>query len=412
MCPLARYKLPPTTTRRKRRDTLLDLTEEITMRKRCLPLILFCALLAVLLVACNRVPETIKIGVGQPLSGGSMREGQDLLNGALLAVEEINAAGGVRLGSDRVRLELVAQDDKSNAEGGVAAAKALVDADVTVAIGHLSSGISIAAAPIYAKAGIPQLAISTKASYTQLNLPTTLRLVANDDLQAQAMASYAASLAGAQKFAVVDDASVYGRGLGDAAAAGLASRGKSVLLRQSLDRTTVEFAPTVAEIGKSAVDVVVTVLNDFQVRALIEQLAKAGLTDVRILGGDGIKTDQLYPVARMVRAIYATSPILEPQEFPTTGAAFLAKFRARFKSEPVYAAHYTYDAVYLVADAIARNGKTDKGALLDRLKSFDGIAPVTGQMRFGANGEQRYGRIAVYELRPDQWARLVSSDRW
>ncbi len=382
------------------------------MYKQRRPSILFFSLLVVLVGGCNRAPDAVKIGVGQPLSGGSMREGQDLLNGAQLAVEEINAAGGLRLGSNRVRLELVAQDDKSNAEGGVAAAKALVDADVTVAIGHLSSGISIAAAPIYAKAGIPQLAISTKASYTQLNLPTTLRLVANDDLQARAMAEYSANLPGAQKFAVVDDASAYGRGLGDAAAAGLATRGKSVLLRQSLDRTTVDFTKTVAEIGKAGVDVVVVVLNDFQVRALVEQLAKAGLTQLRILGGDGIKTDQLYPVVRMVRAIYSTSPILEPREFSTNGALFLSRFRARFKSEPVYAAHYTYDAVYLVADAMTRNGNAEKGALLDRLKSFDGNAPVTGHMRFGADGEQRYGAIAVYELRPDQWAPLMSSDRW
>jgi branched-chain amino acid transport system substrate-binding protein len=403
---------PPITARPNPRDPLPDLAEGIIMLKRCLPLILSCSVLAVLLAACDRAPETIRIGVGQPLSGGSMREGQDLLNGAQLAVDEINAAGGVRLGSNRARLELVAQDDKSNAEGGVAAAKALVSADVTVAIAHLSSGISIAAAPIYAKAGIPQLSISTKASYTQLNLPTTLRLVANDDLQAQAMAAYSAKLTGAEKFAVVDDASVYGRGLGDAAAGGLAARGKKVLLRQSLDRTTVEFAQTVAEIGKSGVDVVVTVLNDFQVRALVEQLAKAGLTDVRILGGDGIKTDQLYPVARKVRAVYATSPILEPREFPVNGATFLAKFRARFKSDPVYAAHYTYDAVYLVADAMTQNGKADKGALLDRLKSFDGNAPVTGHMRFSADGEQRYGAIAVYELGPDQWEPLVRSDRW
>lgn len=62
---------------------------------------------------------------------------------------------------------------------------------VLVAVAHLNAAVSIPAAPLYAKAGVPQLAISTKPEYTRLGLPTTLRLVANDDMQSQAMGSYA-----------------------------------------------------------------------------------------------------------------------------------------------------------------------------------------------------------------------------
>ena len=364
-----------------------------------------------LTAGCERVPDKIGIGVAQPLSGELKSQGQDMLNGAQMAVDEINAAGGVRVGAQSLKLQVVAQDDKADPQAGVAAAHALVKAGVLVAIANLNSGVSIAAAPIYAEAGVPQLAISTKPAYTQLKLATTLRLVANDDLQSRAMGEYAAQLVGAERFAVVDDNTPYGKGLADDAGAAIAARGKQVPLRQSLDNKTTAFAPLVAQIGKHKVDVIVTTLADFQVEALVRQLAAAGLTRVRILGGDTIKTDVLHGVAGMVQAIYATSPILEAREF-SNGPAFLARFRERFNGDPVYAAHYAYDTVYLVADALARNDSTDRARLLQRLKTFDGSAPVTGTLRFRADGEQRYGAVAVYELGRGQWTPLMRSDQW
>ncbi len=64
----------------------------------------------------------------------------------------------------------------------------MVDAGIVAVVGHFNPGDSIAAAPVDAAADIPELAISTKPEFTQLNLPTTLRLVANDDLQSNALA--------------------------------------------------------------------------------------------------------------------------------------------------------------------------------------------------------------------------------
>ena len=99
----------------------------------------------------------------------------------------------------------MAVDDRSNPETGKEVAKQLVDAGVVAVIGHLNSGVSIPAAPIYAEKGIAQLAISTNPKYTVLNLPTTLRIVANDTLQAKAIGSFAANQLSGTKFALVDD---------------------------------------------------------------------------------------------------------------------------------------------------------------------------------------------------------------
>jgi branched-chain amino acid transport system substrate-binding protein len=365
------------------------------------------------MTGCSREPSVVKIGVGQPLTGNLAALGQDMVNGARMAVDEINDKGGVRIGAARVKLELVTADDKADAKAGEAAAKQLVDAGVTVALAHLNSGVSIAAAPIYAKAKVPQLAISTKPEYTQGGHATTLRLVANDALQARAMGSYAATLGGAERFAVADDGTPYGKGLADAAAGEITKLKREVSLRQSFDDKVTDFTGFVADLKKANVDVLVTTLNDYQVEALVRQAHAGGLAKLRILGGDTIKTDKLAKVASLVAGIYATSPIVEAREFPN-GKPFLKSFRERFKGEPVYGAHYAYDAVYLVADAIARNETADRTKLLQRLKNagFDGLAPVTGSMRFGDDGEQRYSAVAVYMLHEGTWLPQIRSDRW
>jgi len=105
-------------------------------------------------------------------------------------------------------------------------------------------------------------------------VPTTLRLVANDNLQAKALGSYAAQLAGAERFAVVDDGTPYGKGLADDAAKELAAAKKQVLLRKTTDDKTTDFAAIVDEMGKAKVDVLVAALNDFQVEA-IERLSRS-----------------------------------------------------------------------------------------------------------------------------------------
>ncbi len=360
---------------------------------------------------CSRTPDVVRIGVAQPLSNGLAPLGQDMVNGARMAVDEINAADGVNVRGKRVRLALVVADDKGSDDAGDAAARQLVDEDVEVAIADLNSGVSIHAAPIYAAARIPQLAISTKPEFTRLGLPTTLRLVASDDLQSKALGSYAAQVPGAAHYAVVDDGTPYGKGLADSAAKVIADLGRKVDVRESLDDKTVDFDKLVARFSSNGTDLLVTTLSDFQVDALMTQLAKAGLTRMTIVGGDTIKTDKLLQKAIPIKAVYATSSIVEPREFPG-GKVFLEKFRAKFKAEPVYGAHYAYDAVYLVADALTRNRDTDKVALLKTLKEFDGNCPMTSSMRFGADGEQRYGAVAVYQLHVGAWEPLMRSDRW
>jgi branched-chain amino acid transport system substrate-binding protein len=368
------------------------------------------AVAAFVLGGCSRVPDTVVIGVAQPLSGPLGPLGNDMKNGVQLAVDELNARG-FRIDGKPVQLEVRAVDDKADAKTGEAVARTLVEAGVVAVVGHLNSGVSIAAAPVYAEAGIPQLAISTKPEYTQLQLPTTLRLVANDALQSKALGSYAASQIEGKKFAVVDDSTPYGKGLADLAAAEIKKNGKEIAVRASLDDKTTDFSKLVPQLKSAAVDVFVTTLADFQVAALIQQLVEAGLTDMQIVGGDTIKTDKMPKAAAGIRAVYATSPIIDAREF-IAGSQFLARFQQKFKGEPVYGAHYAYDAVQVLAAAMQRARSADPNKVLVELKRIDALAPVTHNMRFRGDGEQHYGVVSVYRARGGRWDPVTRSDTW
>ncbi len=360
--------------------------------------------------ACSPVPDAVKIGVAQPLTGPLAPQGMDLLNGVQLAVDEINAQG-LKIKGKTVKLEIIKGDDKSDVEEGKKVAQALVDAGVTAVVGHLNSGVSIPAAPIYASKGIPQLAISTKPEYTQLGLPTTFRLVGNDNMQSKALGTYAATQVDGKVFALVDDSTPYGKGLADLAAVELKKHGKDVVIRKSLDDKTTDFKQLVTELKEAKVDTYVTTQADFQVAALIEQLGQAGVSDIQIIGGDTIKTDKLPSMKASVRAIYCTSPIVEAREF-RSAREFLPKFTAAFKTEPIYGAHYSYDAVHVLVAAMRRIESVDPKKLTEELKRIDALAPVTNNMRFRPDGEQFYPVVSVYKVVRGRWEPVTRSDTW
>jgi branched-chain amino acid transport system substrate-binding protein len=367
--------------------------------------------LALLLTGCQQqIPGTVKIGLAQPLSGPLAALGTDMRNGAELAIEELNAQG-YKVRGKAVKLELVVEDDRSDPEEGKRAAERLLQADVRAVIGHLNSNVSIEAAPIYSGRNIAQLAISTNPKFTQLGLPTTFRLVANDDQQAKAIVSYAVNQLDGRRVAAVDDGSIYGKSLTDLAVAEISRAGRKVELRKSYDNKNTNFTDFVRDAKVQRPDVIIVALLDFQVLALIDQLTKEGVTDVTLIGGNSLKTNKVVGKPHALKAIYATSPAIDATGF-VGGKQFVARFRSKFGSEPIYGAHYAYDAVHAVAHAMRRGDTVVAKEIVAELKRKDLIGPATGGLNFAESGEQRYPSIAVYKPERGRWEQMMRSDRW
>ena len=363
-----------------------------------------------LLTGCSNIPDSIKIGVAQPLSGPLSALGKDLLNGVQLAVNELNKAN-FSIEGKRVTLEVMSVDDKADAATGKAVAQQLVDAGVVAVVGHLNSGVSIETAPIYAAAGIAQIAISTNPKFTQLGHETTFRMVANDNLQARAIGSFASSQFGDVRFAALDDGTPYGKGLTDGAVEQLKAEKREVVLRQSFDDKTVAFDELAAKIKSEKVGVIVSTLNDFQAVALIAALAKIDYTNERLLGGDTVKTTDMVKAAGQIQGIFATSPVLEAKEF-VAGRPFLERYLEAFKVPPAYGGHYSYDSTYVLTAAMQAAKSVKPKDVTAALRRINGYAPVTGTMKWDEKGEQRYAAVGVYELRRGSWELRMRSDRW
>jgi branched-chain amino acid transport system substrate-binding protein len=137
--------------------------------------------LAMLLVlACTSalaLADTVRIGVAAPLSGDIEHLRQGIVQGAKMAVDDINASGGVRVGTRRIKLELIVADDKADPRTAVEVAHRLISDGAVAVVGHLNSGCSIPAAHLYGAGRVVQISpSSSNPLYTALKLDTAFRV--------------------------------------------------------------------------------------------------------------------------------------------------------------------------------------------------------------------------------------------
>jgi branched-chain amino acid transport system substrate-binding protein len=372
---------------------------------------LFILAAAVAMSACGpQIPDTLTIAVAQPLSGPSAARGQDLLNGAKLAIDEINKQG-FKIGGKPVTLELVSADDKADPAEAKKVAQDLVDRKVFAVLGHLSSDVTEGTIPIYRQGDVIQLFTSSAAELTKQGDGNTFRLVANDELQAKAIAGYMAESLRAKKVAIIHEDTAFGNPMRRDVVAAMSKHGATLSAEQSVSNKATDFAPFIAKLKAAPPDVLVAVLRDNQLLRLGQQMREAGLSDLKVIATNSAKTSKLAKAPLDIKTLYLTSGALEPSEFPS-GQEFTQKFRAAYKSDPVWGAHYAFDSIYVLTHTLRALGNADKNALRAKLRTIDAIAPVTNTMRFNALGDQLYGAITVYERRDGAWAPLVRSDQW
>ena len=135
------------------------------------------------------------------------------------------------------------------------------------------------------------------------------------------------------------------------------------------------------------------------------------LTPHAIRGTETLKTADMIKQSGKVGRIYATSIVLEANEF-AAARHFLDAYQATFKIAPAYGGQYTYDATHVLASAIRRAKSADPVKVSETLLKIDGYAPVTGSMKWTEKGEQRYGVVGVYKVNGTNWEAIMRSDSW
>ena len=346
----------------------------------------------------------VKIGHAAPLTGGIAHLGKDNENGARLAIEEINAQG-LTIDGRNIQLQLDAQDDAGDPKTGTQVAQKLVDDRVVAVVGHLNSGVSIPASKIYSDAGIVQISpSSTNPAYTQQGFKTTYRVVATDAQQGPALANYATKSLGAKRIAVVDDATAYGKGLADEFAKTAEAGGAKIVAREATNDRATDFRAILTKIKSAQPDAIMFGGMDATGGPFTKQAAALGIR-AKILGGDGVCTDKVGELAgSAVQNLVCSEAGLALSKMER-GADFEKKYDARFHTPVQIYAPFTYDAVYVVVDAMKRANSIEPPKVLAAMPSTD-YTGVIGHIAFDDKGDLKEGAITLYDFKDGKKAVL------
>jgi branched-chain amino acid transport system substrate-binding protein len=364
---------------------------------------------AALVAGCGDKPQqagdsqVVKIGQASPLTGPQAHLGKDNENGARLALDEINAAG-LTLGGKKVVLELKSEDDAADPKTATTVAQKLVDEGVVGVVGHLNSGATIPASKIYSDNGIPQISPSaTAVAYTAAGYKTAFRVMTNDAQQGSVLGNYAVTKLGAKRIAIIDDRTAYGQGLADEVEKAVKAAGGDVVAREYTSDRSTDFMAILTSIKGKAPDLVFFGGMDPQAAPMIKQMKQLGMT-AKFLGGDGVQTPTFIELAGTdAEGALASNPGLPLDAMPG-GAAFKAKFEAKYGKIQNYAP-YAYDAMHVLVDAMKRAGSSDPVKYLAELPKTD-YQGVTGRIRFDAKGDLTGGAVTLYQVKDGKWQPL------
>jgi branched-chain amino acid transport system substrate-binding protein len=353
--------------------------------------------------------EVVKVGHVAPLTGGIAHLGKDNENGARMAIDEINGAGGLKVGDKTLKLELVAEDDKADPKEGTLAAQKIVDSGVVAVVGHLNSGTSIPASKIYADANVTQISPSaTNPKLTEQGFKTTFRVVANDNQQGGVLANYAASEMKAKTIAIIDDRTAYGQGLADVVEKVAKEKGVKVVAREFTNDKATDFNAILTKVRAAKPDVVMYGGMDATAGPMAKQMKQLGIK-APMLAGDGVCSPEFIKLAGDAANVLTCSMAGEAVEKLAKGEEFKQKYKAKFNAEVQVYSPYSYDAIYVIAEAIKRAGKAERAAITAAMPATN-YTGLTGTIAFDDKGDIKNGAISMFKVK-DGKLEYISTSR-
>jgi len=356
-------------------------------------------------MAQNTVVTIAHVG---PTSGAIAHLGKDNENGAVLAVEELNAAG-VTIGGKKVTLKLLTEDDAADPKQGTAVAQKLADSKVSGVIGHMNSGTSIPASRIYSDADIPQVAPSvTNPKYTRQGYKTTFRVVADDIQLGGTLGRYAISTLKLKNVAVIDDRTAYGQGVADEFTKVVKAAGGNVVAKEFTTDKATDFSAILTTIKSKKPDLIFFGGMDSVAGPMLRQMKALGIR-ARFMGGDGICSAEMIKLAGDAVAddqIFCAQAGGIDAKDKAGFDAFKAKYRKRFGTDVQLYAPYVYDSVKLMVAAMVKAGSSDPVKYLPALAATN-YQGVTGPISFDAKGDIKNGALTLRTVKGGKFEDLA-----
>jgi branched-chain amino acid transport system substrate-binding protein len=336
--------------------------------------------------------ETIKLGAFGPLSGEVAAYGTAMVDSAKLAVEEINAAGGI----DGKKIELVTYDTKADKAEAVNIYNRLKDQDEVVAIiGGTISGETLAVKELAIADNMPMLSPTATNADVTLGAPSIFRACFLDPYQGSAAAAFSVKTLKAKTVAVLynsDDA--YSQGIAEAYKAAVEADGVEVVYYDAYTGEVRDFNTYLTQIRSANPDIIF--LPDYynRVGLIATQMRDLGLTQIAV-GVDGWDSVEL-DYAAQVEGYYFVNHFAKDDPDPIV-KNFIAAFTKKYTREPNALGALGYDAVYIMAEAIKSAGSTDAQKIIDALSKIE-YTGVTGPIRFDEEGDAYNKNIAIIKI--------------
>lgn len=339
-------------------------------------------LFAIVLSACAKTSETIKVANLSPLTGPVPTFGESTKNGFMFAVDEWNAKGGV-LGK---QIEPIVEDSQCTPDPAVNAANKVIDQDgVKYIVGEVCSSASIPISEIANEKGVVQISPTSTNTMVTLNADGstkkfTFRACFIDPFQGLVMAKFAADQGYKTAFVMADQGNDYVRGLAEEFAKHFTSFGGEVVGKENYTGTDTDFSAILTKVADSGAEVLY--LPDYYnvVNLVGAQAKQLGVTAV-MMGGDGWDSADL-DLAAAEGGFYSNH--YSPEDSRAIVVDWVAKYTKKFGVTPDALATLAYDATNLLLAAIEKAGKDDPVAVAAAMEAIS-FEAVSGLVTFDAS---------------------------
>ena len=328
--------------------------------------------------------DVFTIGSTGPLTGAAASYGNSVKNGATVAIDEINAAGGVKVGDKTYKLALNFQDDEAKEDKAVNAYNKLMDSGINVYMGAVTSGSSLALTDLTAKDNILQLTPSGSAMDITKNL-NAFRLCFTDPLQGKMIADFVLDQGYESVAVLYNNSDEYSTGVYEAFKDELNTKGQSALIvnEQSFTNDDVDFTTQLTQIKASGAKIIF-VPAYYEAAAHIVQQAKQQGIDAAFVGSDGWDgiLAQLTDKTQAEGAVFL-SPFLASDP---SAAKFTDAYKKAYNATPDQFAADGYDSVYVIKADMEKAGSIESEDLIKAMTEIE-VDGITGKVSFSADGE-------------------------
>lgn len=349
----------------------------------------------------------ILVGEYGSLTGSEATFGQSTHNGIMMAMDEVNAGGGV-IGK---KIKVLTEDDQSKAEEAANAVQKLISQmNVVAVLGEVASSNSLAAAPICQQNKVPMITpSSTNPSVTEKG-DYIFRLCFLDSYQGESMANFISKQLGMKNAALlIDVKSDYSTGLASFFKAQFLKNGGRIVAEQSYAKGDNDFRSQLTKIRGANPQVIFVPGYYNDIGQIAIQARDLGMKQP-LAGGDGWESPKLIEIGgKALEGCFYSNHYFPGDPSPTV-QQFVQKYKDRNGQTPDALAALAYDTALVLADAIKRAGNTEGPALRDAIAATKGFPGVTGLITFGPDRNPVGKKLVIVEVKGGQLTLKASVD--